>query len=132
MIGTIPGGNSNNKPGFTETLYESLIAYCYNAGNVEVGYQNGDTGYGYGGSALGTSGNNYNGSEAAGIVAVTGAVKIDSCYNTGAITAYGCVGALLAWHTRIGGIVAEVTTHKNSNVNSSKGSNLAKGTINNC
>lgn len=132
LIGTIPGGNSNNKPGFTETLYESLIAYCYNAGNVEVGYQNGDTGYGYGGSALGTSGNNYNGSEAAGIVAVTGAVKIDSCYNTGAITAYGCVGALLAWHTRIGGIVAEVTTHKNSNVNSSKGSNLAKGTINNC
>lgn len=132
LIGTIPGGNSNNKPGFTETLYESLIAYCYNAGNVEVGYQNGDTGYGYGGSALGTSGNNYNGSEAAGIVAVTGAVKIDSCYNTGAITAYGCVGALLAWHTRIGGIVAEVTTHKNSNVNSSKGPNLAKGTINNC
>lgn len=132
LIGTIPGGNSNNKPGFTETLYESLIAYCYNAGNVEVGYQNGDTGYGYGGSALGTSGNNYNGSEAAGIVAVTGAVKIDSCYNTGAITAYGCVGALFAWHTRIGGIVAEVTTHKNSNVNSSKGSNLAKGTINNC
>lgn len=132
LIGTIPGGDSNNKPGFTETLYESLIAYCYNAGNVEVGYQNGDTGYGYGGSALGTSGNNYNGSEAAGIVAVTGAVKIDSCYNTGAITAYGCVGALFAWHTRIGGIVAEVTTHKNSNVNSSKGSNLAKGTINNC
>lgn len=121
IIGTIPGADSGkDKPGYTETKYASTIAYCYNTGKVTVGYKDNE-----GIPFIGSSGNNFNGSNAGGIVGTTGGVNISYCYNTGTIHAKGGVGGKLAWHTRNGGIVGEITTH-------STNGNLAAANISNC
>lgn len=128
IIGSIPDGK---KPEQAETVYQSEIAYCYNVGNVTVGYKNKD--YGFGGIKwipLFGSGTNWNGTEAAGILGVTGYVKIDYCYNAGDITGYGCIGAELAWQTHLGGIVAEVTVNTNNSFG--QGKSQATAEINNC
>lgn len=121
IIGTIPGADDGkDKPGYTQTKYASTIAYCYNTGKVTVGYKD------YEGIPFkGSSGNNFNGSNAGGIVGTTGGVNISYCYNTGTIHAKGGVGGSLAWHTRNGGIVGEITTH-------STNGNLAAANISNC
>lgn len=121
IIGTIPGADSGeDKPGYTQTKYASIIAYCYNTGKITVGYKD------YEGIPFkGSSGNNFNGSNAGGIVGTTGGVNISYCYNTGTIHAKGGVGGSLAWHTRNGGIVGEITTH-------STNGNLAAANISNC
>lgn len=121
IIGTIPGADDGkDKPGYTQTKYASIIAYCYNTGKVTVGYKD------YEGIPFkGSSGNNFNGSNAGGIVGTTGGVNISYCYNTGTIHAKGGVGGSLAWHTRNGGIVGEITTH-------STNGNLAAANISNC
>ena len=128
IIGSIPDGK---KPEQAETVYQSEIAYCYNVGNVTVGYKNKD--YGFGGIKwipLFGSGTNWNGTEAAGILGVTGYVKIDYCYNAGDITGYGCIGSELAWQTHLGGIVAEVTVNTNNSFG--QGKSQATAEINNC
>ena len=121
IIGTIPGADDGkDKPGYTETKYASTIAYCYNTGKITVGYKD------YEGIPFkGSSGNNFNGSNAGGIVGTTGGANISYCYNTGTIHAKGGVGGTLAWHTRNGGIVGEITTH-------SENGNLAAANISNC
>ena len=121
IIGTIPGADSGeDKPGYTQTKYASTIAYCYNTGKITVGYKD------YAGIPMvGSSGNNFNGSNAGGIVGTTGGVNISYCYNTGTINAKGGVGGQLAWHTRNGGIVGEITTHNTNG-------NLATANISNC
>lgn len=117
ILGTIP---NEKKPGYTQTKYMSNIAYCYNTGKVVVGYKD------YSGiPMIGTSDNNFNGSNAGGIVGTTGGINISYCYNTGYINAKGGVGAPLAWHTRNGGIVGEITTHTTNG-------NLASANISNC
>ena len=117
ILGTIP---NEKKPGYTQTKYMSNIAYCYNTGKVVVGYKD------YSGiPMIGTSDNNFNGSNAGGIVGTTGGINISYCYNTGYINAKGGVGAPLAWHTRNGGIVGEITTHTTNG-------NLAQANISNC
>lgn len=128
IIGSIPDGK---KPEQAETVYQSEIAYCYNVGNVTVGYKNKE--FGFGGIKwipLFGSGTNWNGTEAAGILGVTGYVKIDYCYNAGDITGYGCIGAELAWQTHLGGIVAEVTVNTNNSFG--QGKSQATAEINNC
>lgn len=131
IIGSIP---DQKKPEETETFYESQIAYCYNTGKIFVGYENKTSpGHGYGGIQwvpLFGSGTNWNGTEAGGILGVSGNVKIDYCYNVGDITAYGCIGKELAWHSHIGGIVAEVTTNTNNTFGVGKSKANAK--VSNC
>lgn len=131
IIGSIP---DQKKPEETETFYESQIAYCYNTGKIFVGYENKyNSGHGYGGIMwipLFGSGTNWNGTEAGGILGVSGNVKIDYCYNAGDITAYGCIGKEGAWHSHIGGIVAEVTTNTNNTFR--VGKSKAKAEVSNC
>lgn len=131
IIGSIP---DQKKPEETETFYESQIAYCYNTGKIFVGYENTtNPGHGYGGIMwipLFGSGTNWNGTEAGGILGVSGNVKIDYCYNAGDITAYGCIGKEGAWHSHIGGIVAEVTTNTNNTFG--VGKSKAKAEVSNC
>ena len=102
ILGTIP---DDEKPHSTEAKYKSIIAYSYNTGTITVGNTQWS-----GITMAGSSGYNFNGTEAGGIVAVAVQADINYCYNTGAITAYGGVGYSLSWQSRNGGIVAEVVT----------------------
>lgn len=111
ILGTIP---NDEKPHSTVAKYKSIIAYSYNTGTITVGNTQWS-----GITMVGTSGYNFNGTEAGGIVAVAVQADINYCYNTGAITAYGGVGYSGSWQSRNGGIVAEVVTEtggKNCNV----------------
>lgn len=102
ILGTIP---DTEKPHSTVAKYTSIIAYSYNTGNVTIGYKE-DKGI----PAMGTSGWNFNGTNAGGITGAAVRAEINYCYNTGEITTYGGVGYLGSWQTRNAGIVAEVVT----------------------
>lgn len=103
ILGTIP---DDEKPHSTEAKYSSTIAYSYNTGSITIGYEQWS-----GIPMVGTSGYNFNGTNAGGIVGVAVQANINYCYNTGAITAYGGVGYGGSWQSRNGGIVAEVVTN---------------------
>lgn len=128
IIGTIPGGSSNNKAGYTETQYQSKINYCYNVGAVTVGNREWE-GVPMWIPILG-SGYNFNGTNAGGIVGVTGYVSIAYTYNAGHVTGYGGVGYAGSWQTRNGGIIGELTTHSNKHVGSV--ANKHRADITNC
>lgn len=102
ILGTIP---DDEKPHSTVAKYSSTIAYSYNTGSITIGYEQWS-----GIPMAGTSGYNFNGTNAGGIVGVAVQANINYCYNTGAITAYGGVGYVGSWQSRNGGIVAEVVT----------------------
>lgn len=102
ILGTIP---DDEKPHSTVAKYSSTIAYSYNTGSITIGYEQWS-----GIPMAGTSGYNFNGTNAGGIVGVAVQANINYCYNTGAITAYGGVGYGGSWQSRNGGIVAEVVT----------------------
>lgn len=102
ILGTIP---DDEKPHSTVAKYSSTIAYSYNTGSITIGYEQWS-----GITMAGSSGYNFNGTNAGGIVGVAVQANINYCYNTGAITAYGGVGYSLSWQSRNGGIVAEVVT----------------------
>lgn len=102
ILGTIP---DDEKPHSTVAKYSSTIAYSYNTGSITIGYEQWS-----GIPMAGSSGYNFNGTNAGGIVGVAVQANINYCYNTGAITAYGGVGYSLSWQSRNGGIVAEVVT----------------------
>lgn len=102
ILGTIP---DDEKPHSTVAKYSSTIAYSYNTGSVTIGYEQWS-----GIIMIGSSGYNFNGTNAGGIVGVAVQANINYCYNTGAITAYGGVGYGGSWQSRNGGIVAEVVT----------------------
>lgn len=103
ILGTIP---DDEKPHSTVAKYSSTIAYSYNTGSVTIGYEQWS-----GIIMIGSSGYNFNGTNAGGIVGVAVQANINYCYNTGAITAYGGVGYSGSWQSRNGGIVAEVVTN---------------------
>ena len=103
ILGTIP---DDEKPHSTVAKYSSTIAYSYNTGSITIGYEQWS-----GIPMAGTSGYNFNGTNAGGIVGVAVQANINYCYNTGAITAYGGVGYGGSWQSRNGGIVAEVVTN---------------------
>lgn len=128
IIGTIPGGSSNNKAGYTETQYQSKINYCYNVGAVTVGNREWE-GVPMWIPIFG-SGYNFNGTNAGGIVGVTGYVSIAYTYNAGHVTGYGGVGYAGSWQTRNGGIIGELTTHSNKHVGSV--ANKHRADITNC
>lgn len=102
ILGTIP---DDEKPHSTVAKYSSTIAYSYNTGSITIGYEQWS-----GIIMIGSSGYNFNGTNAGGIVGVAVQANINYCYNTGAITAYGGVGYGGSWQSRNGGIVAEVVT----------------------
>lgn len=128
IIGTIPGGSSNNKAGYTETQYQSKINYCYNVGAVTVGNKEWEGIPMW--IPLFGSGYNFNGTNAGGIVGVTGYVSIAYTYNAGHVTGYGGVGYAGTWQTRNGGIIGELTTHSNKHVGSV--ANKHRADITNC
>lgn len=103
ILGTIP---DDEKPHSTVAKYSSTIAYSYNTGSITIGYEQWS-----GIPMAGTSGYNFNGTNAGGIVGVAVQANINYCYNTGAITAYGGVGYGGSWQSRNGGIIAEVVTN---------------------
>lgn len=102
ILGTIP---SNQKPHSTEANNTSTIAYCYNTGEVTIGWKK------FGGiTMVGLSGYNFNGTDAGGLVGVAVKLNIEYSYNTGDIHGYGGVGNWLTWQVRNGGILAEACT----------------------
>lgn len=119
ILGTIP---DTEKPHSTVAKYTSTIAYSYNTGNVTIGYKENK-----GIPAMGTSGFNFNGTNAGGITGAAVRAEINYCYNTGEITTYGGVGYRLTWQTRNAGIVAEVVTDTDTKIG-----NNCYVRINNC
>ena len=102
ILGTIP---SNEKPHSTEANNTSTIAYCYNTGEVTIGWKK------FGGiTMVGLSGYNFNGTDAGGLVGVAVKLNIEYSYNIGDIHGYGGVGYLASWQVRNGGILAEACT----------------------
>lgn len=102
ILGTIP---SNEKPHSTEANNTSTIAYCYNTGEVTIGWKK------FGGITMaGLSGYNFNGTNAGGLVGVAVKLNIEYSYNTGDIHGYGGVGYAASWQVRNGGILAEACT----------------------
>lgn len=102
ILGTIP---SNEKPHSTEANNTSTIAYCYNTGEVTIGWEK------FGGiTMVGLSGYNFNGTDAGGLVGVAVKLNIEYSYNTGDVHGYGGVGNLFTWQVRNGGILAEACT----------------------
>lgn len=102
ILGTIP---SNEKPHSTEANNTSTIAYCYNTGEVTIGWTQ------FGGiTMVGLSGYNFNGTDAGGLVGVAVKLNVEYSYNTGDIHGYGGVGNLFTWQVRNGGILAEACT----------------------
>ena len=119
LLGTIP---DTEKPHSTVAKYTSTIAYSYNTGNVTIGYKENK-----GIPAWGTSGFNFNGTNAGGITGAAVRAEINYCYNTGEITTYGGVGYRFSWQTRNAGIVAEVVTDTDTKIG-----NNCYVRINNC
>lgn len=102
ILGTIP---SKEKPHSTEANNTSTIAYCYNTGEVTIGWKKF-----VGITMVGLSGYNFNGTDAGGLVGVAVKLNIEYSYNTGDIHGYGGVGNLFTWQVRNGGILAEACT----------------------
>lgn len=102
ILGTIP---SNEKPHSTEANNTSTIAYCYNTGEVTIGWKKF-----CGITMVGLSGYNFNGTDAGGLVGVAVKLNIEYSYNTGDVHGYGGVGNLFTWQVRNGGILAEACT----------------------
>lgn len=104
IIGTIP---DDKKSTSAQADHMATIAYSYNTGKIIVGYKS------YCGiPQFGSSGYNFNGSLAGGIVGVAVQLTMRYCYNTGDIDAYGgnSTRALTEWQSRNGGILAEAAT----------------------
>lgn len=103
ILGTIP---DNEKPHSTVADNTSTIAYCYNTGEVTVGWDKFS-----GVVMIGGSGYNFNGTDAGGLVGVAVKLNVKYSYNTGDIHGYGGVGYLFSWQVRNGGILAEACTN---------------------
>ena len=103
ILGTIP---DNQKPHSTVADNTSTIAYCYNTGEVTVGWDKFS-----GVVMIGGSGYNFNGTDAGGLVGVAVKLNVKYSYNTGDIHGYGGVGYLFSWQVRNGGILAEACTN---------------------
>lgn len=102
IVGTIP---DDKKPHSAEANNKSTIAYCYNKGNIIAGYHQN-----LGNVDFGTSGINFNGTDAGGIVGVAVRLDINYCYNTGDVETYGLSTQVKSYQVRMGGILAEAAT----------------------
>lgn len=106
IVGTIA---DDKKPHHANASNDSTIAYCYNTGTVIAGYMEN-----LGNVDGGTSGINFNGTDAGGLVGVAVRLAINYCYNTGDVSTYGlATWGLLAtatYQVRMGGILGEAAT----------------------
>ncbi|MEG2688367.1 MAG: hypothetical protein RSA24_04280, partial [Clostridia bacterium] len=102
LLGTV---KDEKKPHHADAWFKSEIKYCYNSARVSAGWTVGEGDQDC--EAVGDTGVKFTGSNAGGIVGVAVAVDIAYCYNTGRITSYGCIGYLMTWQCRTGGIVGE-------------------------
>lgn len=110
VVGTIPNDKKTHEAVANNV---STIAYCYNKGNVLAGYKPG-----LGGVHPGTSGINFNGTSAGGLVGVAVQLEINYCYNTGDVTTYGLSAQgfsyAATYQVRMGGILGEAATGFNN------------------
>lgn len=110
VVGTIPNDKKTHEAVANNV---STIAYCYNKGNVIAGYQQF-----LGGVHPGTSGINFNGTSAGGLVGVAVQLEINYCYNTGDVTTYGLSAQgfsyAATYQVRMGGILGEAATGFNN------------------
>lgn len=91
---------------------KSVIAYCYNTGEVysggrNMGYNHRTAGSGFG-EIIGVAREQLCGSIVGGIVGFMAWGDINYCYNLGKITTFRIVGAPGSWQARIGGIAGQV------------------------
>ena len=114
MVGGMVGGvgylyQPDAKTNYIVTGGKSVIAYCYNIGDVSAGgtFPKHTANLGYVGGLIGTERKNDGGDVVGGIAGIVGNIDILDCYNTGNITAYGITAYNRSWQLRAGGIVGQ-------------------------
>ena len=114
MVGGMVGGvgylyQPDAKTNYIVTGGKSVIAYCYNIGEVSAGgtFPKHTANLGYVGGLIGTERKNDGGDVVGGIAGIVGNIDILDCYNTGNITAYGITAYNRSWQLRAGGIVGQ-------------------------
>ena len=114
MVGGMVGGVGYLYQPDADTNYivtggKSVIAYCYNIGEVSAGgtFPKHTANLSYVGGLVGTERKNDGGNVVGGIAGIVGNIDILDCYNTGNITAYGITAYNRSWQLRAGGIVGQ-------------------------
>ena len=114
MVGGMVGGvgylyQPNADTNYIVTGGKSVIAYCYNIGEVSAGgtFPKHTANLSYVGGLIGTERKNDGGNVVGGIAGIVGNIDILDCYNTGNITAYGITAYNRSWQLRAGGIVGQ-------------------------
>ncbi len=114
MVGGMVGGvgylyQPNADTNYIVTGGKSVIAYCYNIGEVSAGgtFPKHTANLSYVGGLIGTERKNDGGNVVGGIAGIVGNIDILDCYNTGSITAYGITAYNRSWQLRAGGIVGQ-------------------------
>ncbi len=111
MVGGLVGGvgylyQKEATVNYVITGGKSVIAYCYNTGNVNAGgtFPKHTKNLGIGG-AVDQERENDGGTVVGGIAGIVGNILITDCYNIGDVTAYGITAYKRSWQLRAGGIV---------------------------
>ena len=111
MVGGLVGGvgylyQKEATVNYVITGGKSVIAYCYNTGNVNAGgtFPKHTKNLGTGG-AVDLERENDGGTVVGGIAGIVGNILITDCYNIGDVTAYGITAYKRSWQLRAGGIV---------------------------
>lgn len=111
MVGGLVGGvgylyQKEATVNYVITGGKSVIAYCYNTGNVNAGgtFPKHTKNLGIGG-AVDQERENDGGTVVGGIAGIVGNILITDCYNVGNVTAHGITAYKRSWQLRAGGIV---------------------------
>lgn len=111
MVGGLVGGvgylyQKEATVNYVITGGKSVIAYCYNTGNVNAGgtFPKHTKNLGIGG-AVDQERENDGGTVVGGIAGIVGNILITDCYNVGDVTAHGITAYKRSWQLRAGGIV---------------------------
>lgn len=111
-VGSLILADSGNKKDTGKAGAQSVIAYCYNSGDVfsageNSSYNHRSVGAGIG-EIVGVAREQLSGSLVGGIVGFIAWGDINYCYNTGKITTFRLIGYAASWQARIGGIAGQV------------------------
>ena len=131
MVGGLVGGvgylyQSNASTNYVVTGGQSVIAYCYNIGEVSAGgtFPKHTKNLSYGVNERENDGGDIVG----GIAGIVGNILITDCYNAGNITAYGITAYRGSWQLRAGGIVGQSEPQSGNSVVFNRCYNI--GTVN--